>query len=74
MDARVRAAELELSRGEELHKLRVQHLKLQIMKQERLKNQESSYDREDHYEHDDNLQQLPVINFNLIKKKKKFNN
>ena len=56
MDARVRAAELELSRGEELHKLRVQHLKLQIMKQERLKNQESSYDREDHYEHDDNLQ------------------
>lgn len=41
MDARVRAAELELSRGEELHKLRVKHLQLQIMQQEQYSQQES---------------------------------
>ncbi|KAL0281405.1 UNVERIFIED_CONTAM: hypothetical protein PYX00_002402 [Menopon gallinae] len=41
MDARVRAAELELSRGEELHKLRVKHLQLQIMQQEQYGQQES---------------------------------
>lgn len=34
MDARVRAAELELSRSEELHKLKVKHLQLQILQQE----------------------------------------
>lgn len=45
MDARVRAAELELSRREELHKLRVQHLKLQIMKEEQL-------DRQDRFVHE----------------------
>lgn len=41
MDARVKAAELELARGEELHKLRVKHLQLQIMQQEQYGQQET---------------------------------
>lgn len=54
MDARVRAAELELSRREELHKLRVQHLKLLIMNQERF-NQQERFDNEQ-YAQDENMQ------------------
>lgn len=41
MDARVKAAELELARAEELHKLRVKHLQLQIVQQEQYGQQES---------------------------------